>query len=176
MEPCVHLAYAPWGAGVLCAMFWFEQHGDVLGWFTGARAHEHPAAFFMLADYHARRDPVCYRSLDTDVYGDWVHATPQSEQRLDAPSPLPEPAGHELERLQDAFVRQWLIYDEADAEQAEIERLHALGLPVLALNIRPSKIGKLATDAVVWTYDSPGADRNVVRVLAGRWPLDYRPE
>ena len=36
-------------AGVLGAVLWFEQRNDVFGWFTGAKAYEHPAAFFMLA-------------------------------------------------------------------------------------------------------------------------------
>ena len=180
MEPSVHLAYAPRGAGVLCAMFWFEELNDVFGWFTGARAHEHPAAFFMLGGYHSKRDPTCYRSVENDVYGGWLVALQAGERPIGPPSPLPSPlpdaVGHELERLQDAFVREWLIYDDAAADRSEIARLHDLGLPVLDLNIRPSKVTKLRTDAAVWTYSSPGADLNGARFLAARWPLDYRPD
>jgi hypothetical protein len=176
MEPCVHIAYAPRGAGVLGAVLWFEQRNDVFGWFTGAKAYEHPAAFFMLAGYHFGSEPTCYRSAQNDVYGGWLAATQAGERPIDPPSPLPDAVGHELERLQDAFVREWLIYDDAAADRSEIARLHDLSLPVLDLNIRASKITKLRTDAAVWTYSSPGADLNGVRFLAARWPLDYRPD
>jgi hypothetical protein len=176
MEPSVHIAYAPRGAGVLCATFWLEQRKDVFGWFTGAKAHEHPAAFFMLGGFHSAADPTCYRSAESDVYGSWLVMSQAGERPIDPPSPLPDAVGHELERLQDAFVTEWLIYDDPAADRSEIERLHDLGLPVLDLNIRPSKISKLRTDAAVWTYSSPGADLNGMRFLAARWPLDYRPE
>ncbi len=176
MEPSVHIAYAPRGAGVLCAMFWIEEPNDVFGWFTGARAYEHPAAFFMLGGYHSERDPTCYRSVENDVYGSWLVALQAGERPIDPPSPLPETVGHELERLQDVFVREWLIYDDSAADRSEITRLHDLGLPVLDINIRPSKLTKLRTDAAVWTYSSPNADLNCVRFLAARWLLDYRPD
>ena len=176
MEPGVHIAYAPRGAGVLCAMFWLEQRNDLFGWFTGAQGHEHPAAFFMLAGYHSTPNPTCYRSAESDVYGGWLVMSRAAERPIDPPSPLPDAVGHELERLRYAFVREWLVYDDAATDPAELERLHDLGLPVLDLNVRPSKVTKLHTDAAVWTYTSPGTHLDHVRFLATRWPLDYRPE
>ena len=174
IEPQVHVAYAHRGAGVLCAAFWFGQGDSVYGWFTGARAHEHPASFFVLEHYYSTREAVCYRSVEDDVYGPWVAASTAGEKTVDRPVPVPEALCHELERLQDAFVREWLFFDEDPAHEAAA--LRARELPVLAVNLRPGKLGKLATGAPVWTYTSPGADRHPLVFLSKRWPLDYAPE
>lgn len=173
IEPHVHFAYAPRGAGLLCAMFWFDQGHHVYGWFTGARGHELPAAFFMLENYRYHRETQFYRSAANDVYGDWLLVTDRGETKLDPPTPLPEPVIHELDRLQDAFVQEWLFYENDPGHADEVAGLRALELPVLAVNIRASRIGKLVTGAPIWTYTSPGADENVIAFLASRWPLDY---
>ena len=81
-EPHVHFAYAPRGAGLLCALFWFVSDDHVYGWFTGAKAHEHPAAFFMLEHYYSARQTVCYRSLEDEVLR-------EGEMRPDDPRRLP---------------------------------------------------------------------------------------
>jgi len=174
IEPHVHVAYAHRGAGVLCAAFWFAQGESVYGWFTGARAHEHPASFFMLEHYYSTRETVCYRSVEDDVYGQWVAASTAGEKKIDRPVPVPEVLCHELERLQDAFVREWLFFDEDPAQEAAA--LRARELPVLAVNLRSGKLGKLATGAPVWTYTSPGADMHPLVFLSNRWPLDYVPD
>jgi hypothetical protein len=176
IEPQVHVAYAPRGAGVLCAAFWFVQGDHVYGWFTGARAHEHPASFFMLEHYYSTRETVCYRSAQDDVYGDWVVASTSGESPIDRPSPVPEALGHELERMQDAFVREWLFFEGDPEHRSEAAALRARELPVLAVNFRPRRLNKLATGGPVWRYSSPGADLRIVGFLSKRWPLDYVPD
>jgi hypothetical protein len=174
-ESQVHLAYAPRGAGLLCALFWFVGGDDVYGWFTGARAHELPAAFFMLENYRSRGQTICYRSADNDLYGDWLVMTAKGESKIDPPLPVPDAVCHELDRLQDAFVREWLFYEDDPEHASESAQLRARELPVLAVNVRPGKINKLTTGELVWTYSSPGADLNVAVDLARLWPLDHIP-
>jgi len=178
LEPHVHLAYAPRGAGVLCAAFWLAHGPDCFGWFTGAQAYEHPAHFFLLENYYSTHETVCYRSADNDVRGKWVQvsAHDRSASALETPGPLPEPLCHDVEQLQNAFVREWLFYRHAPDSEPDAAALRARELPVMALNIRPRKLNKLQTGAPVWTFTSPGADLNVLTFLARYWTLDYVPE
>lgn len=170
IEPHVHLAYAPRGAGVLCAMFWFAKGDDVYGWFVGARGHEHPARFFALESYYATRDTGCYLSAEDDLYGAWLKATESGASRIDRPMPVPADLCPDLARIQDAFVQEWLFF-EADAEEAST--LRAYELPVLALNIRASRLNRMTRHGPVWIYSTTGADLHVVGYLSKRWPLDY---
>jgi hypothetical protein len=176
IEPCVHLAYAPRGAGLLCALFWFVKGDDVYGWFTGAQAHEYPVSYFMLEHYYSTRQTVCYRSVEDDPYGDWLIVSTAGESRIDRPVPVSMDLCHELSRMQDAFASEWLLFEGAHDYERQAAALRARELPVLAMNVRPCKLGKLATGQPVWTYSSPGADAHVVRFVAKRWPLDYAPE
>jgi hypothetical protein len=179
LEPHVHLAYAPRGAGVLCAAFWIVQGRHCYGWFTGAQAYEHPACFFMLENYYSKRDTVCYRSAEDDVRGEWLQVSARGESPVASfprPGPVPEPLCQELAHMQDAFIREWLFYRDDPAHAEEDAELRERELPTTGLNIRPKKLNKLQTDAPVWTYTSPGADRNVISFLAQHWMLDYTPE
>lgn len=176
VEPHVHFAYALRGAGLLCALFWFVKEDHVYGWFTGARAHEHPASFFMLEHYYSTRQTVCYRSIEDDVYGNWLIASTEGEAPIDRPVPVSMELCHELERMQDAFVREWLFFEGEPGYEEQAAELRQRKLPVLALNIRPCKLGKLVMDGPVWTYGSPSADAHIVRFLSKRWPLDYAPD
>ncbi len=171
IEPHVHLAYAPRGAGVLCAMFWFVKGDDVYGWFVGARGHEHPARFFVLDHYYARQDTECYLSAEDDLYGVWLKATESGAARIDRPIPVSADLCPDLERIQDAFVQEWLFFEADDAEEASM--LRAQELPLLALNIRASRFNKMTRHGPVSTYSTPGADLHVVGYLSKRWPLDY---
>lgn len=176
LEPYVHLAYAPRGAGVLCAALWIVQGPHCYGWFTGARAYEHPAAFFALEDYYSTRGTVCYFSVEDDVRGEWLQISPRGEVPIEGPGAVPEPLCHELEHMQDAFMHEWLFYRDDPAYATDAAELRERELPATALNIRPRKLNKLQTDAPVWTYTSPGADLNVISFLARHWMLDYTPE
>ena len=176
IEPHLHIACAPGGAPLLCAALWFVQENDVYGWFTGARGHQYPASFFVLEDYYSTRETVFYRSAQDDVRGDWLIVATNAESPTDQP-PLMTPAlGAELERMQDAFVREWLLY-RGDATRAqEAEALRARNLPLWDVNLRPKKLARLATGAAAWTFSTPGADLNVITFVGRRWNLDYAPQ
>lgn len=176
LEPYVHIAYAPRGAGVLCAAFWIVQGPHCYGWFTGARAYEHPAVFFTLEDYYSTRNTVCCFSVEDDVRGEWLQISPRSEVPIEGPAVVPEPLCHELEHMQDAFMREWLFYRDDPAYAIEAAELRERELPAVGLNIRPRKLNKLQTNAPVWTYTSSGADLNLISFLARHWMLDYTPE
>ncbi len=172
-EPHVHLAYAPRGAGVLCAMFWIVEENDVYGWFTGAKGYEHPARFFMLEDYYATRDTRCFISEEDDLYGQWLQATKTGLSRIDRPVPVPEELCPELDRMQDAFVKEWLWFENDPRQAEEASTLRQNKLPVLTLNIRASRLNKLLRDGPVWDFWTPGADRHIPLYLSQRWLLDY---
>lgn len=174
IEPHVHVTYAPHGAGLLCAAFWLVQGHHVYGWFTGMRGQTQPACFFALEDYYAKEDAVFFRSVQNDVHGRWLIVAADGEIPIER-GPIPEALCHELERLQDAFVREWLFYRDDPTHAEDAATLNARHLPPRAVNLRPKKLAKLQSGASVWTYTSSGADLNVIAFLAARWPLDYAP-
>ncbi|MCL4798814.1 MAG: hypothetical protein KJ025_04450 [Burkholderiales bacterium] len=176
IEPRSYVAFAPRGAGLMCALFYFTDERSVYGWYTGSRAGEFPARFFMLEDYFSPHETRFYASAADDVYSGWVRRAGGGETPLDPPPPVPEPLLHELERLQDAFVREWLAY-QGDAHAAEHAAAYAAReLAFGAVNLRADKLGKLRTDAAVWTYATPDCDLNIVGTLRRHWSLDYGPE
>jgi hypothetical protein len=130
----------------------------------------------MLEHYYSARQTVCYRSLADDVYGDWLVASTEGEARIDRPVPVPMELCHELERIQDAFASERLLFEGAPGYEQQAAALRARELPVLAMNIRPCKLDKLVSGRPVWTYSSPGADAHIVGFLSKRWPLDYVPD
>ncbi len=175
MQPHVHLAYAPRGAGVMCAMFYVANDADVYGWYCGARANEQPASFFMLEYFYSTHATAFYRTHVSDVYADWYLAFPPIEQPTDQP-PVPEAICHELEHLQDVFAREWLFYS-TDADRAkQTAAYRSLGLPLQGVNIDSQRLNKLVKEAPVWTYSTHGFDLNVLEHLAANWSLDYRPQ
>jgi len=175
IEPKTFLAFAPRGPGLMCALFYFSDARSVYGWYTGSRGGEFPARFFMLEDYFTPHETRFYASVAHDVYSDWIRRTKDGETRLDPPPPVPEPLTHELARLQDAFAREWLVYD-ADAHAAEHATAYAAReLSFGPVNIRADKLAKLRTDEAVWTYAAPDCDLNIVGSLRRHWSLDYGP-
>jgi hypothetical protein len=176
IEPKVALAYAPRGPGVMCALFYFVDGEDVYGWFTGARAAEFPASFFALEGYYSKRETGCYRSVEDDCYGAWVAMTAAGERPLDPPAPIQDRFCHELERLQDAFVREWLFHPDDSNAAAESAEYAKRELAVQPVNIRAKKLNKFVTTEPVWTYASADLDARIVGFLAKRWPLDYTGE
>jgi hypothetical protein len=171
----VHLAYAPRGPGLLYAVMWFAVADDILGWFIGARDGEHVASYFVLQDYYSSKETRFFRSLEDDVRGSWAEVRASGAEEP-SPSPVPEDASHELNRLQDAFVRHWLFFDDDPEAGAEGEALRQRELPVRHANIRASQLDKLQTGAAVWHHDSPDTDRSVLIHLSRRWPLDFEAE
>ncbi|HSN32118.1 MAG TPA: hypothetical protein VLU41_05500 [Ideonella sp.] len=175
IEAHTHLAYAPRGAGLLYAVLWFAEGPDVFGWYIGSRDGVAEASWFVLPDHYSARTATLYRSRADDLDGEWVECGARGEQPLPR-SPVPQALRGELGRLQDAFVRHWLFFDD-DADAAVEARAYERGdLPVRHVNIRAERLGKLQTAAAVWRYDSHGADHRVLMQLSRRWPLDARVE
>jgi len=175
IESKTYLAFAPRGPGLMCALLYFFDDHNVYGWYTGSRAGEFPARFFMLEDYFSPHETRYYASVADDVYSGWVRRAKGGETLLDPPAPVPEPLLHELERLQDAFAREWLVYagdvHAEDNARAYAERQLAIG----EVALRADKLGKLRTGAAVWTYASPGCDLNIIEHLRRHWSLDFQP-
>ena len=173
IEPIVHLAYAPRGAGLLYAVLWFAEGPHVYGWFIGERNGEHLASYFMLQDHYSTRPTQLLRSAQDDVHGPWLECRGDHDVPLTS-SPVPEALRHELSRLQDAFIRRWLCFRDDPQAQGEVRELNARELAVGHVNVLPARLGKLRTGAAVWRYDEPGADLNVPEALSLRWPLEHR--
>ena len=174
--PSVFLAYAPRGAGLLCAAAWFLRDDDVFGWWGGARGADFACGYFLAESFYASGGTRLLATEGNDLYGGWTRDYTHRQPPLAAPIPVPDALCHELERLQFQFSHEWLAYGddpEAAAEAAAYrEAEHAAG-PVL---IRHRKLNKFSKDDVVWTFGSPALDRNVLDYLSRRWPLDFRPD
>jgi hypothetical protein len=169
-----YLAFAPRGAGLMCALFYLAVDEHVYGWYTGSEAVEFPANFFMLEDFYSTHATMFYRTHESDVYGDWFVNFPPIEQKLDRPVPVPERICHELERAQSIFAAEWLVYRGARGAARQLAAYRERELPVQSVNIKLDKLNKLDPRDAVWTYASPGIDLNVIDFLCADWQLDYQ--
>jgi hypothetical protein len=173
IEPHVHLAFAPRGAGLLYAVAWFAQGDDVLGWFAGEQDGLVARHYFWLEQHYAASGSRSAFSASDDLRGPWVE--PRLGQAPVSTVAPDEPLLHALAEVQERFVRHWLFADDGSAAAArQAEALRARGLPVRALNPRPDRLGKFTPGAALWIYDGPGADRNLLDYLSRRWPLEHR--
>ena len=167
MESLSYLAYAPSGVGVASALFYVTWEEDVYGWYVGACGYLYPAAFFALERFYSPHATIFCRSLEDDLYGPWVQDfTPVT---TDIRCPVPEPLCHELDRLQAAFVQEWLFFSEDAKNAAAYERL---GLPVQSVNIRSDQLNRFVRWQPVWIHASPNVDLNLISYLKRCWPLD----
>ncbi|HXD05754.1 MAG TPA: hypothetical protein VN680_06880 [Burkholderiaceae bacterium] len=171
-----HLGFSPRGVGLLYAMLWLEHEKDILGWFIGDRDGEPVAAYFVLQDYYEAGSPRFLRTLQDNVFGAWVEATPSGDAPRPQPSAISERIGHELQQLQQQFCRHWLFFGDDAGVSAEAAALAARELAVRRVNIRSSRLDKFHHGAAVWRYDAPGTDLHVLERLSRLWPLDYRVE
>ena len=172
-EPHVYVAFAPRGPGIMCALLCIEMRRSIYGWYVGSHGGEYPAQFFVLEDYYSDQEINLYLSVEDDVYGPWIRRGVALDLPLDAPGPIPEDLTHELEHAQDAFIHEWLFYANEPRTAGQERAYAARELSVQPVNIRADRLNKLNTDAVVWTYASPGCNRNAIRALSRRWPLDH---
>lgn len=173
IEPFVHLAYAPRGAGLLYLALWAPRGDDVLGWYVGERDGLLQSRYFWLERYFVASDTRFSLSSGADAHGPW------EEPRLGRPSVLavrPDEATlHELTQAQERAWRHWLFADDgSQAASRQAEALRARDLPVRGLNPRPDRLGKLVAGAALWRYDTPSADRHVLDHLSRRWSLEHR--
>lgn len=179
IEPHVHLAVAPRGTGLVYAVLWFARGDDVFGWLAGAGAGAAPGhgqqltRWFWLEDYYSAGGSRPSFSASPDLRGDWV--TPRLGHDP-APAPAPdEDLLHALAMAQERVLRHWLFADDGSAEaRAAAQACREQGGVVQGLGLRPDRLNKLQQGPTWWTYDSPGADRNLLDHLSRRWPLPHR--
>ncbi|MDW8468570.1 MAG: hypothetical protein RML56_05760 [Burkholderiales bacterium] len=160
--PECFFAYAPRGVGLLAAVAYLDADRDVYGWFAGPRADGRVlGCYFLLEGYHSS-GPVVYEAVEAqDLYGGWS---------------LEESRRHELSRLEEAVAREWLFARDDPQAEAERRSYAEAELALGALGVRFERLRRFSTDQPVWTYFSPGFQRSVLRQLARRWPLDFRPQ
>ena len=160
-NPEIFVAYAPRGAGLRCALAYLESGADVYGWFTGPRHDAGVAArYFLLGDFHAAL-PARYEAVEhADLHTRWS---------------LDEARRHELAAMQEAFAHEWLVYAGAADAIAQRQAYGEAELAAGDLSLRFERLPKLSKLQPTWTYYSPRFERSVLRHLAGRWPLEYRP-
>jgi len=161
--PELYIAYAPQGAGLRCAIAYLSGGNDVFGWYTGPRPDAQPASrCFLLEDYYTKRE-TRYESVDlADLHSAWS---------------LEEARRHELARMQEMFAREWLFYPEdarAAAERQAYEEAQIATSP--AVNVRFERLGRFSRLQPNWTCYTPHFEHSVLRQLAKRWPLEYRPD
>lgn len=164
IEPHVHLAVAPRGTGLIYAVLWFARGDDVFGWLAGSLSGPAPgeqlSRWFWLEHYYSADGSRPSFSASADLRGDWV--TPRLGHAL-APAPAPdEDLLHALAMAQERVLRHWLQAHDGLAGTAP------------GLGLRPDRLNKLQQGPTWWTYDSPGADRNLLDHLSRRWPLSHR--
>ena len=174
VEPKVFIAYAPFGVGVMCALFYIERGNDVYGWWTGARSSDFHSAYFKLEEFFTTKPTRFYASDGMDLYGGWRYLYSARKTDLDKPVPVEDAVAHELTRLQGVFAREWLVYENDSDAAAELEAYGRMGLILGHVAIRSKRIGRLAERQPVWIHRSHGCDMNVVEYLQKHWPLDTR--
>ena len=159
--PNIFLAYAPRGAGLRCALAYLSSERDIYGWFTGPRNDTSWVSSYFLLENLFTKSPARYEAVDAaDLHSGWS---------------LDEVRRHQLAGVQEIFAREWLFYRNAPWASAELEAYHEAELAAGEVNLRFERLAKLDKRQPNWTYYSPGFERSVLRHLAARWPLEYRP-
>ncbi|MFN0317157.1 MAG: hypothetical protein ACKVQA_19220 [Burkholderiales bacterium] len=174
--PQCFLAYAPQGAGLLCALVYYVAKQDVHGWWTGSRGYESPTAYFRLESFYSLENTVFTATEGSDIYGGWRYQYSKSQPKLDDPIPVEDDIAHKLDQLQESFAREWLWFVGDETATAEQVQYRQAELATQNANIQYRRLNKLNKDQVIWTYRSHDFDPAVLDYLGPRWPLDYGKE
>jgi hypothetical protein len=160
--PELHFAYAPRGGGLLCALAYLDSERDVYGWFTGLHAGGRIAGYYFLLEAYHGPGAVRYEAVPAqDLHSGWS---------------LEEARRHELARLEEAVVREWLFARDDPAAAADVLAYEKAELALGELGVRYRRLARFHTAAALWTWYTPAFQRSVLRQLARRWPLEYRPD
>ncbi len=173
-EPRVFIAYAPFGVGVMCALFYFERANDVYGWWIGARDSEFHSAYFELEGFFTTKPTRFHATEGMDLYGGWKYLYSARAPALDKPVPIDDAAAHELDRMQGAFAAEWLVFEDDAHVAAEREAYGKMGLTLGHVAVRSKRLGKLDESQPLWLYRSHDFDPHVLDYLQSHWPLDFR--
>ncbi len=160
--PNIFIAYAPRGAGLRCVLGYLTSTSDAYGWFTGPRHDLSVASSYVLLDGLFTPSPVGYDTVDVAaLHSRWA---------------LDEKRRHELAALQQMLARDWLFYRDDSRATTELEAYAEAELAAGGeVALRFDHLAKLDKRQPNWTYYSPRFQRTVLRHLAARWPLEYRP-
>lgn len=172
MQPKIYISYSPGKPGSIFALFYFECGDDIYGWHIEARSLYFSAAFFMVEHFYANRTPRLYRSVQDDVYGPWTIDYPPTRDEIRCP--VPESAGHELERIQSRFIEEWLFFKNDVHIEMELTAYQTHHLPVQEVNIKSRRLHRLHKEGNCWTYMPTGIDLNVVQLLRKYWRLSEK--
>src|SRR5260370_888698 len=86
------LAYAPRGAGLLCAVAYVSGEPDIVGWFVGAKGRSYPSAYFRVENFFsAEQKPFCATAV-SDIYGGGRYHYARADRALGA-RPLQQQSG-----------------------------------------------------------------------------------
>lgn len=161
MQPRHFIAYAPRGAGLICAVLYVPLGQDVCGWYVGGREGVLESAYFRLEAFYTPLDTQLVAVPDAAL-----HAGKLGDPQL----------CQDLARMQEAFRREWL-WDAGDPDAAaETAAYREAELALGEVNVRFARLAKFSKTQPTWTCYAQGFERSVLRVLAKRWPLDFRRE
>jgi len=171
--PECFIAYAPRG-GLLCAVVYSPRGNDLCGWWIGRdEGAEYRRAYFLIEDYYTSREGAFFATADDDLRGGWRLDYAAKAPILERPLQVDDALVHELEQLQLAFAREWLVFAADDDAQAEAKYYQQAELAMGAVAVRHRRLGKFDNTQPVWRYFSHGLDSNVLEQLARKWPLAY---
>jgi len=176
MQPECFIAYAPRGGGLLCAVTYFPVGDDVAGWFVGLKDYAYPSAYFRIESFFSPGDKRFYATRGSDVYGGWSFDYAKSAPEIDPPIAVEDDLCHRLDKLQDAFAAEWLVFHDDPRFPAEDAAYAADGLPAGDALIHHARLAKFDRDKPVWTHYSRGFNDEVLAYMTPRWPLDYGRE
>lgn len=168
------VAYAPYGVGVLCALFYLERGADAYGWWIGARDAEWHSAYFKLEDFYTDKPTRFMATEGMDLYGGWRHLYLARDTVLDKPEAVEDSVAHELDLAQQIFVAEWLFFEDDAGAAADRKAYDDYNLPLAHVNLRAARLNKLDKRDAVWLYRSPDASARLLNYLQRYWPLDYR--
>jgi len=160
-QPRVFLAYAPRGIGLRCALAYLSSGRDVYGWFTGPVHGGRASLYFVVEDFYTKGPARYVAAQALDLHSGWI---------------MDEARCHELAKLHEAFVGEWLFHRDDPDATGELGALGHAQLAIDDLNVRFEKLGKFSKLQPNWTYYSTDFERPVLAYLAKRWPLEYRPD
>ena len=165
------IAYAPRGAGLLCAIVYAELGDNVVGWFSGSRGYQTVSAFFLLRDFYSVGETVFSATEGMDLRGGWKYDYSSDQPELERPVALDDELAGPLDAMQGKFAGEWLFYPDDPTAAIQIQAYQELGLPLQTVNVQAKKLNKLDQKAAVWRYYSPAFRGPVLNISAtiGRW-------
>jgi hypothetical protein len=167
------LAYAPRGAGLLCAVTYVSGEPDIVGWFVGAKGRSYPSAYFRVEKFFSAEQKHFWATAGSDIYGGWRYDYARGDSELDRTEAVDDALCHVLDRLEDVFVAEWLVFKgdlRFDVEKAVYAREGWVTSDVL---IEHRKLAKFDREGPAWTFYSHGFNDEVLRYLIAHWPLDH---